>query len=165
LPLNTILLAHIRKLFPSAKIIFALRDPRDSVFSCFQQRFGMNQAMFQFLKLETAVSYYHQVMSLAKTYIDTLSIPVHLIRYESVIADFDGQIGGLLAFLDLPWEDGVRDYRTVARQRRISTPSARDVTRPLYSTSIGKWQRYQDLIDDRFEPLETWVEHWGYEPR
>jgi tetratricopeptide (TPR) repeat protein len=165
LPLNTILLAHIRKLFPSAKIIFALRDPRDTVFSCFQQRFGMNQAMFQFLKLETAVSYYDQVMSLAKTYIDELSIAAHLIRYESVIADFDEQIGGLLAFLDLPWEDGVRDYQAVARQRRISTPSARDVTRPLYSTSIGKWQRYQDLISGRFEPLETWVEYWSYEPR
>lgn len=162
LPLNTILLAHIRKLFPAAKVIFALRDPRDAVFSCFQQRFGMNQAMFQFLKLETAVSYYERVMSLAKVYIDQLSIPVHLVRYESVIADFDEEIGETLAFLELPWEDGVRDYQVVARQRRISTPSARDVTRPLYSTSIGKWQRYQDLIDGRFEPLEAWVEYWGY---
>lgn len=163
LPLNTILLAHIRKLFPAAKIIFALRDPRDAVFSCFQQRFGMNQAMFQFLKLETAASYYDRAMSLAKVYIDQLSIPVHLVRYESVIADFDEEIGEVLAFLELPWEDAVRDYQAVARQRRISTPSARDVTRPLYSTSIGKWRHYRELIGGRFEPLQKWVEYWGYE--
>jgi tetratricopeptide (TPR) repeat protein len=162
LPLNTILLGHIRKLFPSAKIIFALRDPRDVVFSCFQQRFGMNQAMFQFLRLESAVSYYDQVMSLARVYIDRLSIPVHLVRYESVISDFDDEVGGVLAYLGLPWEDAVRQYQAVASQRRISTPSARDVIRPLYSTSIGKWRNYEDLIDGRFEPLATWVDYWGY---
>ena len=165
LPLNTILLGHIRKLFPSAKIVFALRDPRDAVFSCFQQRFGMNQAMFQFLRLETAVSYYDQVMSLARVYVDQLSIPVHRVRYESVISDFDEEVAGVLAYLGLPWEDAVRQYQAVASQRRISTPSARDVIRPLYSTSIGKWRRYEDLLDGRLEPLEPWVEYWGYEPR
>jgi hypothetical protein len=41
LPLNTILLPYIQQLFPAAKIVFALRDPRDAVFSCFQQRFGI----------------------------------------------------------------------------------------------------------------------------
>jgi len=162
LPLNTILLGHIRKLFPSAKIVFALRDPRDAVFSCFQQRFGMNQAMFQFLRLDTAVSYYDQVMSLARVYIDRLSVPVHRVRYESVISDFDEEVGGVLEYLGLPWEDAVRQYQTVASQRRISTPSARDVIRPLYSTSIGKWRRYENLLDGRFEALETWVDYWGY---
>jgi tetratricopeptide (TPR) repeat protein len=163
LPLNTILLPYIRRLFPAAKIIFALRDPRDAVFSCFQQRFGMNQAMFQFLKLETAVSYYDQVMSLARLYKDRLSIPMHLTRYESLITDFDSQLKGVLDFLGLPWEDRVRDYQSTARQRRISTPSAQDVTRPLYTTSIGKWQHYRGQIGGHFEPLRKWVEYWGYE--
>lgn len=163
LPLNTILLPYIRLLFPAAKIVFALRDPRDVVFSCFQQRFGMNQAMFQFLKLETAVRYYDQVMSLAKIYKEQLTIPMHVIRYESVITDFDVQARGVLEYLGLPWEDGVRDYQSTARQRRISTPSARDVTRPLYTSSIGKWRHYREQIGAQFDPLEKWVEYWGYE--
>ena len=163
LPLNTILLPYIRQLFPAAKIVFALRDPRDAVFSCFQQRFGMNQAMFQFLKLETAVRYYDQVMSLAKLYKDQLSIGMHVIRYESVITDFDDQVTGVLEFLELPWEEGVRDYQATAKQRRISTPSAQDVTRPLYTSSIGKWQHYREQIGGQFDPLQKWVEYWGYE--
>ena len=163
LPLNTILLPYIRQLFPAAKIILALRDPRDAVFSCFQQRFGMNQAMFQFLKLDTAVRYYDQVMSLARIYKDQLSIPMHVIRYESVITGFDDQVRGVLEYLGLPWEDGVRDYQSTARQRRISTPSAQDVTRPLYTASIGKWLHYRELIGGHFEPLQEWVEYWGYE--
>ena len=163
LPLNTILLPYIGQLFPAAKIIFALRDPRDAVFSCFQQRFGMNQAMFQFLKLDTAARYYDQVMSLARIYKDQLSIPMHVIRYESVITGFDDQVRGVLEYLGLPWEDGVRDYQSTARQRRISTPSAQDVTRPLYTTSIGKWRHYRELIGGHFEPLQEWVDYWGYE--
>lgn len=162
LPLNTILLPYIRQLFPAAKIVFALRDPRDAVFSCFQQRFGMNQAMFQFLKLETAVRYYDQVMSLARLYKDGLSIPMHVIRYESVVTDFDVQAQGVLEYLGLPWEDGVRDYQATARRRRISTPSARDVTRPLYTSSIGKWRHHRAQIGEQFDPLQKWVEYWGY---
>jgi tetratricopeptide (TPR) repeat protein len=163
LPLNTILLPYIKQLFPAATIVFALRDPRDAVFSCFQQRFGMNQAMFQFLKLESAVRYYDQVMSLARLYKDRLSIPMHVIRYESVITDFDVQAQDVLEYLGLPWEDGVRDYQATAKQRRISTPSARDVTRPLYTSSIGKWRQYREQIGGQFDPLQKWVEYWGYE--
>ncbi len=51
MPLNTVLLPLIAKLFPQAKILFALRDPRDVVFSCFRRRFGMNAQMYQFLRL------------------------------------------------------------------------------------------------------------------
>jgi len=163
LPLNIILLGHIRTLFPAARIIFALRDPRDVVFSCFQQRFGMNQAMFQFLKLETAVSYYDQVMSLAKIFKDDLSIPMHFVRYESVISDYDAEVNAVLEYLGLDWEDGVRDYQSTARKRRISTPSAPDVIRSLYTTSIGKWRHYSEFIGDRFAPLQKWVDYWGYE--
>ncbi|MGW8368111.1 MAG: hypothetical protein ACWGPN_05460 [Gammaproteobacteria bacterium] len=88
---------------------------------------------------------------------------MHVVRYESVIAEFDKHVGELLAYLDLPWEDSVWNYQAVARQRRISTPSARDVTRPLYSTSIGKWRRFEDQLEGRFEPLQSWVEYWGYD--
>ena len=163
LPLNIVLLGHIRTLFPAARIVFALRDPRDAVFSCFQQRLGMNQAMFQFLKLETAVSYYDQVMSLAKIFKDDLSIPMHFVRYESVISDYDAEVNAVLEYLGLDWEDGVRDYQSTARKRRTSTPSAPDVIRPLYTTSIGKWRHYSEFIGDRFEPLRKWVDYWGYE--
>jgi hypothetical protein len=102
-------------------------------------------------------------MSLARLYKDRLSIPMHVIRYESVITDFDVQAQDVLEYLGLPWEDGVRDYQATAKQRRISTPSARDVTRPLYTSSIGKWRQYREQIGGQFDPLQKWVEYWGYE--
>ena len=64
MPLNTVLLPVIAKLFPGAKILFALRDPRDVVLSCFRRRFGMSPQMYRFLTLEGAAAYYDQVMTL-----------------------------------------------------------------------------------------------------
>ena len=161
-PLNTIALLHIARLFPGAKVIVALRDPRDCVFSSFQQRFGMSQAMFQFLRLETAVSYYGKVMKIVTAMRDAEALPMHFVRYEEVIGDFTHEIGGMVGFLGLEWEDALFDYQATARSRHISTPSAAQVIQPLYTSSIGKWWNFQPWIGDRFEPLERWVKEWSY---
>ena len=163
LPLNAIALLHIARLFPGARILVALRDPRDCVFSCFQQRFGMSQAMFQFLQLDTAVSYYGNVMKIVTAMQDAGALPMHFVRYERVISDFRQEVGGMISFLGLDWEDSLLDYQSTAKSRHISTPSAPQVIQPLYTSSIGKWQNFQPWIGDRFKPLEPWVIEWGYQ--
>ena len=40
MPLSSVAFPVIAKLFPNARILFALRDPRDVVLSCFRRRFG-----------------------------------------------------------------------------------------------------------------------------
>ena len=65
LPLHTLALPLIAKLFPDARILFAVRDPRDVVLSCFRRRFQLNAAMYEFLELEGAARYYDAVMALA----------------------------------------------------------------------------------------------------
>ena len=50
-PLNTLKLPLIARMFPDARILFACRDPRDVVLSCFRRRFKMNAAMYQLLSL------------------------------------------------------------------------------------------------------------------
>src|SRR6185312_2225325 len=62
MPLNAVFLPLIAKLFPHAKIILALRDPRDVVLSCFRRRFAMNPGMYEFTTLETSAAYYAAVM-------------------------------------------------------------------------------------------------------
>jgi tetratricopeptide (TPR) repeat protein len=161
-PLNAIAMLHISRLFPGARILVALRDPRDCVFSCFQQRFGMSRAMFQFLQLDTAVSYYGKVMHIVTAMRDADALPMHFVRYERVISDFREEVGEMVTFLGLQWEDALLDYRSTAKSRHISTPSASQVIQPLYTSSIGKWRNFQPWIGDRFGALESWVKEWGY---
>jgi hypothetical protein len=164
LPLNAILLPVIHRLFPSAKIVFALRDPRDVILSCYQQRFGMNAAMFQFLKLETAVVYYDAVMTLVRDARAKFPLHVHDVKYEALIGDFDATVRALLTFLGVDWHDGVRDYAATAKTRAIGTPSAAQVVRPIYASAHGKWRNYGTFLEPHLVKLEPWVQAFGYEP-
>jgi tetratricopeptide (TPR) repeat protein len=162
LPLNTVLLPLIHLLFPNAKIIFALRDPRDVVTSCFTQQFQLNAAMFQFLSLETTARYYDAVMRLAETARARLPLDLHVVRYEDVVADFDAEVASLLRFLDLPWDERVHGFHDTARSRLIRTPSAAQVRQPLYASSVARWRRYERQLEPVRPVLEPWVEAYGY---
>ena len=53
-PLNGLKLPLIARLFPEARILLAMRDPRDVVWSCFRRRFRMSAPYFELLTLEPA---------------------------------------------------------------------------------------------------------------
>src|SRR5882724_4212272 len=57
-PLNSLHLPVVAKLFPEAKIIFALRDPRDVVLSCFRRLFVVNDYVYEFHSLEGTAAFY-----------------------------------------------------------------------------------------------------------
>ena len=162
LPLDTALLGLIHRLFPNARIIFALRDPRDVVLSCFQQTFAMNAAMYQFLTLETAAAYYDQVMRLGALCRAKFPLAIHETRYERVIGDFRTEVSSLLDFLGLDWDDRVAAYYETAKGRVVRTPSAKQVIEKPYASSIGKWRRYETQLRPVLPVLEPWVERFGY---
>ncbi len=162
LPLNTVLLPAIAKVFPHAKILFALRDPRDVVLSCFQQRFGMNVAMYQLLALESAAQYYGSVMSLGVRARALYSFDLYEVRYEDVIADLEGAARRVLEFLGFDWDPAVMRYREGARARAIDTPSVAQVVEPVYTRGLGKWQNYEAHLRSVLGHLAPWVRHWGY---
>ncbi len=163
-PLNAVLLPLIHRLFPAARIVLALRDPRDVVLSCFQQRFGMNVAMYQLLRLDTAAAYYHAVMHLIEVSRGKLPLALHVVKYEDIVARFEATVRELLAFLELEWDERVRRYPETARARTIGTPSASQVVHPLYGSARGKWRNYRAFLEPCLPTLAPWVQTFGYEP-
>lgn len=163
-PLNIVVLPLIKRVFPGAKIIFALRDPRDVVLSCFQQRFAINAAMAQFLELERAGAYYDQVMALFELCRARLRLDVHQVRYEDVVADLEGAARSLCGFLGESFEPTMLDYRSTALKRDIATPSARQVIEPLYNRSVERWRRYEEELRPVLPVLAPWAERYGYAP-
>jgi hypothetical protein len=164
LPLASVLLPVIAKLFPNARVLFAIRDPRDVVLSCFRRRFAMNAAMYELLTLEGAGAYYDAVMRLSERYRDLLPLPQHLVRYESLVDDFEATAGAACRFVGLEWDAGLLEFAARARTRGIATPSAAQVARGLNREGQGVWRRYREQINPVLPMLEPWVERFGYEP-
>jgi tetratricopeptide (TPR) repeat protein len=162
LPLNSVRLPMIAKLFPTAKVLFALRDPRDVVLSCFRRRFGMNAAMYQLLTLEGAAAYYDAVMRLVDQYTAKLPLSLQYVRYENLIDDLRREAEGVCDFIGVPWDDSMLDFAKTARSREIRTPSARQVRRGLYSEGIGQWRAYAAHLAPVMPLLTPWIDKFGY---
>ena len=163
LPLNVVWIGVIAKLFPRARIILALRDPRDSVFSAWRRTFAMNMAMYRMLKIEDAAGYYDAAMGAGAAARRVFpDLPVIETRYEDVIADFEGGMRRLVDFLELDWDPAVLDFRDTLAGRRVSTPSAAQIEKPLYETSVAKWREYEDVLAPVRSDLDRWARRWGY---
>lgn len=162
LPLHTVSLPLVARLFPEARILFALRDPRDVVLSCFRRRFQINAAMFEFLTLDGAAAYYDAVMTLAALYRERLPLAVHEVRHEALVRDFDGEVERVLSFLRLDWDPGVREFADRARRRAI-TPSDLQVARGLNADGVGQWRRYAAPLAPVRNLLDRWAAQFGYE--
>lgn len=165
LPLNLVMLAHIHCVFPNAKIIFAVKEPRDSVLSCFQQRFKMNRAMYEMLSIEGAARYYDLVMDFAALALEKLPMQVHHIKYEHVVDGLGAESKALTDFLGLEWQSSMLDYQSTAKGRAINTPSAKQVIQPLYKSAQQKYKHYQASLADStaLNALAKWSEFWGYD--
>ena len=162
MPLSSALLPVVAKLFPNARVLFARRDPRDVVLSCFRRRFGMNAAMYQLLTIEGAAAYYDTIMRLSDLYRDLLPLPRHEVGYESLVDDFEGTARAACGFLGLEWDQAMLDFAAKARSRGISTPSAAQVARGLNREGQGAWRRYREQMAPVLPLLEPWVDRFGY---
>jgi len=163
LPLHTIFLPLINRLLPGSRVIFVVRDPRDVCLSCFMQRFELNTAMSHFLDLGTTASYYRAVMQLGLASLDRLPIRARLVRYESLITEPEPLLRELVSFLGLDWDPAVLRYREKLAGSRITTPSYRQVSQPLYRSSIGRWRRYAPELESVLPELQHLVSQLGYD--
>lgn len=162
LPLHTIKLPLIMRLFPDAKILFALRDPRDVVLSCFRRNFRMNQAMYEFTDIGRAARFYDAVMTLGELCREAAPQAFATARYESLVADFEPEVARLCEFMGVEPGADLKDFAEAAGERSIRTPSAGQVRRGLYDTAVGQWRRYQGQLEPVLGLLEPWVGRFGY---
>jgi len=163
LPLNIVHLGLAKLLFPQAKIVVALRDPRDACLSCFMQKFEINDAMANFLDLRTTGLAYEAVMGLWLHYRTHLDESWLEYRYENLVEDFDGTVSQVLDFIGVGWHEDIAGYRRAASRRGISTPSYRDVTAPVHNRAVARWRRYERELTPILPLLEPFIESFGYE--
>ncbi|HKD22416.1 MAG TPA: sulfotransferase, partial [Rhizomicrobium sp.] len=162
-PFNTVRLPLIARLFPDAKIIFCLRDPRDVVLSCFRRRFTANAANAEFLSLDGAAQLYDRVMRLASVYGDRLPLAVHPIRNEDLVADFDAQMLALCDFAGIEWSGNFREFAERSAARHVATPSAPQILKGLGRDGIGHWRKYESDLAPVLPLLSGWAERFGYD--
>lgn len=163
MPLNTVNVHLIWRIFPQAKFILAIRHPCDVCFSSFMQNFLINEAMASFFTLEGAAQVYGGVMQTWLEAVAKLPLDYHRIRYEDLVADFEGETRALLEFLGVGWDDSVLGHTEHAIKRgTINTPSYHQVTQPIYQHAKYRWKRYAKQFEPVMPMLNPYIEYFGY---
>ncbi len=153
-PLNFRHLGLIARLFPDARIVHCRRDALDTCLSCYFQNFTHGQEYsFDLTDLGRFYTDYRWMM---ERWAERLPLPVFDLVYEELVGDLEGVGRRLLAVCDLDWHPYCgRFFET---ERPVLTASRAQVRRPVYTSSIGKWRKYEKHLGPLIAALGDYAE-------
>ena len=144
MPLNYQYLGIIRAALPGARIIHCRRDPRDVAVSCFFTDF-IDPALGFATRLDWLADYLLAYEEFMDGWSGVFGQRMRELRYESLVAEPEGEVRELLAFLDLPWEPGCLRFHE--QDRFAATASHAQVRQPVYRSAVGRWRAYAHHLE------------------
>ncbi len=160
--LNALKLPLIARLFPGAKIVFACRDPRDLILSCFRHRFAMSAPTYELLTIEGAAAYYVAVTAPLIRLAQLLGLDVCLVRHEDMVSAFAREMARVCDFLGIAWHPAMGDFALRSWERGEPIPSMSQLLRRIGTEGLGSWRHYRPRLESAMPVLEPWVGRFYY---
>jgi hypothetical protein len=146
----------IARSLPSATIVCLRRNPMDTVLSNFRNLFATTSRYYDYsYDLLDIAAYYVRFDRMMAFWRDALPGRVLELRYEELVADQEGQSRRLLDHCGLVWSDACLSFHT--NNAPVSTPSAAQVRRPIYSDSVARWKQHAEVL----APVRRFFENAG----
>ena len=144
---NFYFLGMIALLFPDARVVHCLRDPRDVAVSCFFSNFN---SIHWSWKIEDIIAYYTSYLRLMKHWQSVLPIKIFDVSYENLVRNQEKISRQLVDFCGLDWSDDCLTFYN--NQRAVQTASRVQVRKPIYDKSIARWKHFENELS----LLEGW---------
>lgn len=162
-PFNLIHAGLIGRVFPDARMLVVIRDPRDSILSNVMQDYGLTQFTVDLITIERAADLYAKGMSLWLGLRGRVPQRTMQVRYEDIVVDFPARARDLIDFAGRPWHEDVLRFHEIAATRQVRTPSYEAITRPVNPSARGRWKRYERHLQPVQATLAPFVAEFGYE--
>ena len=150
-PRNIQVMPYILEHFPKARFVHVVRDGRDV--ACSLRTHPRHRVIDgQIVKLDTWNPIEDCVGRWVKDVGDGLAYRgdprYYELKYEDLVTSTEDTLQGLFTFLQLPWESAVMSFHEVQSASRDPVKFAQnpEATKPLQSSSIGRWRK--DLSQD-----------------
>ena len=150
------------RVFPELKVIIALRNPRDVVISCFFLNIMLNSTNVNFLSLERTAKHYADLMDVWLRMRELGGFDWIESRYEDVVANLESEGRRVTEFLGLSWHPDQGRYFETARRKFLFAPTYHDVTQPVYTRAVGRWERYAEALEPVQARLAPYCRAFGY---
>ena len=149
MPHNFLGLGLINILFPQATVIQCKRSSVDTCLSIYFQHFNKHHAYANSLKM--LGEYYNLYADMMEHWKKTLDINFIELEYEQVIANPEEEMRQLLEKCHIHWDPACLKFHE--NKRTVMTPSYDQVRRPIYTSSVAKWKKYEHHLTELIDSL------------
>ncbi|HUF44405.1 MAG TPA: sulfotransferase [Aestuariivirgaceae bacterium] len=149
-PGNYLLAGAIACMLPGAKLVYVRRTPGDNALSLFEQSFLRGLTYSYDLGKIGAV--YREHLAVMNHWIETCGLTIHTVDYDLLVQDPESHIRRLLDFVGLDFRPECLAPHRV--ERNVRTSSVWQVRQPISAKSVGRWRRYEQLLEPFFRALE-----------
>jgi hypothetical protein len=137
-------------MLPNAKIIHTRRHPADTCLSCYTKLFNDGQEFsYNLIDLGRYYRAYDELMAHWRAVL----APGEMLEleYESLVSDMEAQTRRLLDYCGLEWDEACLRFHET--KRTVATASVMQVRRPVYTSSVQRWRRYEKHLGPLFAAL------------
>ena len=143
-PLNFRWIGFIKILFPNSKIIHCVRNPMDICFSNYKNSFSANALSFCY-NLQNLGNYFNLYKNLMSFWHNSFPDEIYDLSYENLIKNQDEETKKLIKFCNLNWEEAC--LLPHKNKKKVATASLAQIRKPVYKTSINKWENYSKHLE------------------
>ncbi len=153
MPYNFMFIGLILLSLPGSRIILCERNPIENCLSIYKQKFRRGHNFAYSLK-EIAEYYllYHDLITFWK---ELYPDRIFCLRYENLIKDQEKVSRSLIDYCNLKWEDDCLFF--YKNKRDVSTASAVQVKKPIYTNSLELSRNYTEHITELNDALKRIV--------
>jgi tetratricopeptide (TPR) repeat protein len=150
LPMNFQWIGLIKTVFPTAKIINTVRDPRDVCLSNFRNYFSSKGNAYCYT-LEHLAHYFGEYRNMMKFWHAEFPGEIFDCCYEDLTENQESVSRNLIKYLELEWEDQVLDFHKTKRD--VITASVAQVRQKMYKGSVSGWRAYEEMLQPLIDGL------------
>ena len=152
LPVNYRWVGFIINAFPEAKIIHIERNPMAVCWSNYKTSF-VDYGMDFNLSQQDIAKYYSLYFDLINFWKSKYKKNIFHVNYENFVNDFEEDSKKILNFLDLKWEDQIKNYDK--NMRPVTTASFQQVREGIKKNTSSVWKKYRNYLKPMQETLNN----------
>ena len=142
-------IGFIKIFFPNAKVIHVSRNPKDNCLSIFENLFDYPEGWNSDQK--ELAEYYLIYKDLMDFWNKLFENSILNIKYEDIILDTETKIKEIIKFCNLEWESACLEFHN--NNNPIKTVSFNQANKPIYKTSVNKYELYENKLKILFSKL------------
>jgi len=152
LPVNYRWVGFIINALPEAKIIHIERNPMAVCWSNYKTSF-VDSGMDFNLSQQDIAKYYSLYLNLMNFWKSKYTSNILNVNYEDFVNDFVSNSKEILKFLDLKWEDKIKNYNKNIRP--VTTASFQQVREGIKKNTSMAWKKYSNYLNPMQDTLKN----------